>query len=344
MPRRCNRSNGGYNRRHAVNLIPQKGGETTVAQRRMFSIQIIDTDAFMDMPLSAQALYFHLGMRADDDGFVSNARRIQKLVGAADDDLKLLILKRFVLTFESGVIVLKHWKISNYIQKDRYKPTLYREEKATLYLKPDGAYTDHPSEGARPCIQSVSKEDTEEEKPAIPAVCADVSILDTQDRLGKDRLGQVRLGEVNNSLSGGGARAREAAESVVAEYLGYRNLDASTYFGVSEQELATVAAYTDAIFARFARRPPTDTDRANVFQAIHLSEHDERTETWTVTFPKNRVDLLMYAFEQAALAGKPGDWKYINGVLGRLAQRGISTLGQAEEYDLDRDENKGAFG
>ena len=92
----------------------------TVAQRRMFSLQIVDTDAFMDMPLSAQALYFHLGMRADDDGFVSNARRVQKLVGAADDDLKLLIAKRFVLTFESGVIVLKHWKISNYIQKDRY--------------------------------------------------------------------------------------------------------------------------------------------------------------------------------------------------------------------------------
>lgn len=316
-----------------------------MAQRRMFSLQIVDTDAFMDMPLSAQALYFHLGMRADDDGFVSNARRIQKLVGAADDDLKLLILKRFVLTFESGVIVLKHWKISNYIQKDRYKPTLYREEKATLYLKPDGAYTDHPSEGARPCIQSVSTADTESENPVIPAVCTDVSIPDTQDRLGKDRLGQVRLGEVNNFLSGdGGARAREAAESVVADYMGGRNLDASLYFGVTEQDLATVAAYTDAIFAKLAKRPPTDADRANVFQAIHLSHHDEQGGAWAVSFPQNRIELLMYAFEQAALAGKPGDWKYINGVLGRLAQRGISTLGQAEEYDLDRDENKGAFG
>lgn len=150
--------------------------------------------------------------------------------------------------------------------------------------------------------------------------------------------------EENISSSGdGGAREREAAESAVSEYLGSRCLDASTYFGVSEQELATVAAYTDAIFARFTRRPPTDTDRASVFQAIHLSERDEQTGTWTVTFPKSRIDLLMYAFEQAALAGKQGDWKYIDGVLGRLAQRGISTLDQAEEYDLDRDENKGAF-
>ena len=149
--------------------------------------------------------------------------------------------------------------------------------------------------------------------------------------------------EENISSSGGDAHTREAAESAVTEYLGYRCLDASTYFGVSEQELATVAAYTDAIFARFARRPPTDADRASVFQAIHLSERDEQTGTWTVTFPKDRIDLLMYAFEQAALAGKQGDWKYINGVLGRLAQRGISSLGQAEDYDFDRDENKGAF-
>ena len=134
-----------------------------------------------------------------------------------------------------------------------------------------------------------------------------------------------------------------AAVCAVAEYLGYRCLDAGTYFGVSEQELATVAAYTDAIFARFARRPPTDADQANVFQAIHLSEHDERAGTWTVTFPKDRVDLLMYAFEQAALAGKPGDWKYINGVLGRLAQRNLTTLAQVESYDLERDESKGGF-
>lgn len=316
-----------------------------MAQRRMFSLQIVDTDAFMDMPLSAQALYFHLGMRADDDGFVSNARRIQRLVGAADDDLKLLLAKRFILLFPSGVIVLKHWKISNYIQKDRYKPTLYQEEKATLYLKPDGAYTDHPSEGARPCIQSVSTTDTGGEKAVIPTVCDDVSILDTQDRLGKDRLGQVKLGEVNNNFSGdGGARAREAAESIVTDYMCYRNLDASIYFGVTEQDLVTVAAYTDAIFAKLAKRLPTEADRANVFQAIHQSHHDEQTDTWTVSFPQDRIELLMYAFEQAALAGKPGDWKYINGVLGRLAQRGIATLSQAEMYDIDRDDNKGVFG
>lgn len=185
-------------------------------------------------------------------------------------------------------------------------------------------------EGEQPGTQRASKGQTKGEQPGNKGRINKAIIQESQ--------------EENIFSSGGGAHAREAAESAVAEYLGYRCLDASTYFGVSEQELATVAAYTDAIFDRFARRPPTDADRASVFQAIHLSERDEQTGTWTVTFPKDRIDLLMYAFEQAALAGKPGDWKYINGVLGRLAQRGISTLGQAEEYDLDRDENKGAFG
>lgn len=185
-------------------------------------------------------------------------------------------------------------------------------------------------EGEQPGTQGASKGQTKGEQPGNKGRINKAIIQESQ--------------EENTSFSGGGAHAREAAESAVAEYLGYRNLDASTYFGVSEQELATVAAYTDAIFARFSRRPATDADRANVFQAIHLSERDEQTGTWTVSFPQNRIELLMYAFEQAALAGKPGDWKYINGVLGRLAQRGISTLGQAEEYDLDRDENKGAFG
>ena len=112
-----------------------------MAERRMFAKTIIDSDAFLDMPLSAQALYFHLSMRADDDGFVNNPKKIQRMVGASDDDCKLLIMKRFILTFESGVIVIKHWKIHNYIQKDRYKETVYRKEKSMLELKKNNSYS-----------------------------------------------------------------------------------------------------------------------------------------------------------------------------------------------------------
>lgn len=112
-----------------------------MAERRMFSKTIIDSDSFLDMPLSAQALYFHLSMRADDDGFINNPKRIQRMIGATDDDYKLLIAKSFVITFESGVIVIKHWRINNYIQKDRYKETVYSEEKELLTVKDNGSYT-----------------------------------------------------------------------------------------------------------------------------------------------------------------------------------------------------------
>lgn len=113
-----------------------------MAERRMFAKAIIDSDAFLDMPLSAQALYFHLSMRADDDGFVGNPKRIRGMLGANEDDFKLLILKRFLLSFGSGVVVIKHWKIHNYIQSDRYKETTYIDEKATLTLDGKKSYTE----------------------------------------------------------------------------------------------------------------------------------------------------------------------------------------------------------
>ena len=110
----------------------------------MFTQKIIDSDAFLEMPTSAQALYFHLNMRADDDGFVNNPKKITRYVGAAEDDLKLLLLKRFIIGFDSGVIVIKHWRMHNTLKTDRYRPTDYQEELATLRLKENKAYTDKP--------------------------------------------------------------------------------------------------------------------------------------------------------------------------------------------------------
>lgn len=112
-----------------------------MAQKRMFTMKIVDSDAFLDMPLSTQCLYFHLNMRADDDGFVGNPKRIQRTIGATDDDLKLLIAKRFVLVFENGVIVIKHWRMHNTLQSDRYTPTAYVDEKNMLGMKQNKAYT-----------------------------------------------------------------------------------------------------------------------------------------------------------------------------------------------------------
>ena len=124
-----------------------------MAERRMFAKTIIDSDTFIDMPLSTQALYFHLSMRADDDGFINNPKKIMRMIGASEDDYKLLCVKRFIIPFDSGIVVIKHWRMHNYIQKDRYKPTVYTEEKASLELKENGAYTE--------CIQDVYKMDTQ---------------------------------------------------------------------------------------------------------------------------------------------------------------------------------------
>lgn len=106
----------------------------------MFSMDIVDSDLFLDMPLSSQCLYFHLSMRADDDGFVNSPKKIIKIIGANEDDLKILITKGFVIAFQRGIIVITHWKINNYIRKDRYKETLYLEEKGQLVLTQNGIY------------------------------------------------------------------------------------------------------------------------------------------------------------------------------------------------------------
>ena len=108
----------------------------------MFTQKIIDSDPFLDMPLSTQALYFHLNMRADDDGFINNPKRIQRTIGASEDDLRLLIAKRFVIGFENGVIVIKHWRMHNTLRKDGYNPTQYQEELASLAIKDNNAYTE----------------------------------------------------------------------------------------------------------------------------------------------------------------------------------------------------------
>ena len=112
-----------------------------MAEKRMFSTRIIDSDAFLEMPLSTQALYFHLSMRADDDGFLNNAKRIMDMIKANQNDYDLLLAKSFIIQFPDGICVIKHWRINNYIRKDRYHETVYTEEKELLTVKKNGAYS-----------------------------------------------------------------------------------------------------------------------------------------------------------------------------------------------------------
>lgn len=112
-----------------------------MAQRRMFSLRVVDTDRFLDLPSSSQSLYFHLGMRADDEGFVSSPRKITTLVGSAPDDLKLLIAKGFVIPFESGVCVITDWRVNCSKRYDRFSETQYENEKSLLFVTKQGSYT-----------------------------------------------------------------------------------------------------------------------------------------------------------------------------------------------------------
>ena len=140
-----------------------------MAERRMFAKTIIDSDAFIDMPVTARLLYYDLGMRADDDGFVNSPKKIMRMIGASDDDLKVLITKKFIIPFDTGVVVIKHWRIHNYIRKDTYVETNYKEEKALLELDENKAYRD-----TRGRLVDGSS---------------------TQDRIGKDSIGKDRIGK-----------------------------------------------------------------------------------------------------------------------------------------------------
>ena len=172
-----------------------------MAERRMFAKTIIDSDAFLDMPLSSQALYFHLSMRADDEGFINNPKKIQRMIGASEDDLKVLLAKKFIIAFESGVVVVKHWLIHNYIRNDRYKPTVYCEEKSRLTVKDNKAYSLESDN-----TQEVYQTDTN----GIPTV----SKRDTQDSIGKDR---IELGKDSIERERAGAHAHAREETPVDE-------------------------------------------------------------------------------------------------------------------------------
>lgn len=175
-----------------------------MAQRRMFSKKITETDTFLDMPMSSQCLYFHLNMSADDDGFIGNAKTIKRMIGASDDDLKILLSKEFLIPFENGVVVIKDWKIHNYIQKDRYNETIYKEEKSRLGENESKQYQRLQDMDTK-CIQNVSEPDT-------------------QVRIGKDRLGKDRQEEEETP-----AAARDEMESYFGSLTQYMFEDLEFY-------------------------------------------------------------------------------------------------------------------
>lgn len=149
-----------------------------MAERRMFAKKVIDSDLFLEMPLATQALYFHLAMRADDDGFVNNPKKIVRMIGADETSLKILISNSFLIPFNTGIVVISHWKLHNYISRDRYKPTIYQDEKSNLKLQNNGVYEILYTN----CIQDVHNLSTD--------CIQDVHNLGTQVSIGKVSIGK----------------------------------------------------------------------------------------------------------------------------------------------------------
>ena len=161
-----------------------------MAERRMFAKSVIDSDAFLELPVKCQLLYFHLGMRADDDGFVNKARSVLRLIGCTEADMKTLVDAQYLISFPSGVVVIRHWKVHNYIRRDSYKETLYKSEKNRLTVDVDGVYNLAVTGSSQVCDRSVTE--------PLQGCDGSVTGLSTQDRLGKDRLGKDRLGKVSS--------------------------------------------------------------------------------------------------------------------------------------------------
>lgn len=155
-----------------------------MAEKRMLSKKVLDTDAFLDMPLSAQALYFHLVINADDEGFVGNPKRIRDYIGAAESDLDLLIEKRFVLMLKNSVAVIRHWKIHNTLRRDRSHPTVFTEEKAQLILQENGAYAEMVTSGCTYGNQMST------------ACQPNDNRMSTEDKIEEDRLREDKIEEV----------------------------------------------------------------------------------------------------------------------------------------------------
>lgn len=160
-----------------------------MANRRMFSMDVVGTDKFLDMPATSQNLYFHLGMRADDDGFVSAPKQITRMIGACDDDLKLLAVKGFIIPFISGVIVIKDWKVNNYLRRDRYTRTRHIEEQNMLEIVNDVyQLTDSGIPNGNQLADS-----------GIPDGCQVSTDLATQDRLGKNSIDNIYIVEQSST-------------------------------------------------------------------------------------------------------------------------------------------------
>ena len=291
-----------------------------MAERRMFAKTIIDSDAFLDMPLSTQSLYFHLSMRGDDDGFINNPKKIQRMIGASDDDLKLLITKNFIIPFESGIVVIKHWKIHNYIRGDRKKDTVYPEEMSMLETKGNGAYT---LIGAAP-VPAIEGNNDLGETPRQKAYRessdsqvtvkrqSDDSQVTAQDRIGKDSIGEYRVdkGSIEKNRVDNLKEKDDDDDNNKYKYI--KKTTGETSKDNHHNHLCKI------FVSSFGRQP--SVKELDSLSLIY--------KTWD-------TDLCEEAIARAALNGQP-NLGYVKGILNNWEKEGIKTYDDYAQRDIER--------
>lgn len=244
-----------------------------MAQKRMFSNIITDTDRFLDMPASSQNLYFHLNMHADDDGFVDSPKRIMRNVGAGNDDMNVLLSKKFVLNFDSGIILIKDWKIHNVIRKDMYKPTVYTEEKSQIIVDDTKSY--------------------QLRNEYVPQNRLDKDRLD-KNRLEEDRGGYTPPPPKSNLNFGQFVRAEglKANENHIQRLLDYIGLDGMDMDLVklaiarTTEQGIVAPAYTFSILDNWKKKGFTTVEQANQEQEEF---EQQKSKTLTTTSRKSNV-------------------------------------------------------
>ena len=262
-----------------------------MAQRRMFSKEITTSDLFVDMPASTQLLYFHLGMEADDEGFIGNARMLGRAYGASNDDLKLLQAKGFIIVFESGVTVVKDWNVNNKLRKDRFKPTIYQDEKNLLAIMDTGTYeikhllqeSQQRSISEKPVVPMVEETGIQNDNQMSTKCQPNVNQMSTQYRIGKDRIGKDRIGKDRSSI--------EQLEADTAD---------ETIFDYYQSRIGALDGY-----------------QVEKLQCYLSNDNLE-------------PELVKRAIDRAADNGKR-NFGYINAIIKNWAQNGIQTIAQQDE-------------
>ena len=229
-----------------------------MAEKRMFSSNVIDSDAFLDMSPTARLLYYDMGMRADDDGFIDSPKKIMRIIGASDSDLKELIDNGFVLRFESGVIVIRHWYVNNRVRRDTYHETIYTEEKSRLLLEKNNVYQ----------LRNDSVTDTLQTRDEIGS-----QIRGGEDRIDKDRLGKDRLGE-------GCACVREESSEIQADCLTSpsNEEDVFVYFPTSKGEVPITYKDVDNLDKKY--NGAVDVKAEILACAANARNKPNSTNTW----------------------------------------------------------------